>query len=45
MIDGLYVYNMDSHEVKEDGHAAGLPGNKRYSDKPDITRVFVDDEG
>lgn len=43
MIDGLYVYNMDSHEVKE-VDSAGLPG-KSATDKPDITRVFVDDEG
>ena len=43
MIDGLYVYNMDSHEVKE-VDSARLPG-KSATDKPDITRVFVDDEG
>ena len=43
MIDGLYVYNMDSHEVKEVDQP-GLPG-KSATDKPDITRVFVDDEG
>lgn len=43
MIDGLYVYNMDSHAVKE-VDSAGLPG-KSATDKPDITRVFVDDEG
>ena len=34
---------MDSHEVKE-VDSAGLPG-KSATDKPDITRVFVDDEG
>mgnify|MGYP002238057031 FL=1 len=43
MIDGLYVYNMDSHAVKEVDQP-GLPG-KSATDKPDITRVFVDDEG
>ena len=34
---------MDSHEVKE-VDSARLPG-KSATDKPDITRVFVDDEG
>ncbi|WP_455602448.1 two-component regulator propeller domain-containing protein [Bacteroides rodentium] len=42
LTDGLYVYNMDSGEVKQTDMRKLFKQN--YSEKADVTRVFVDNE-
>lgn len=42
LMDGLYVYNMDSGEVKQTDMRKLF--KQDYSEKADVTRVFVDNE-
>lgn len=42
LMDGLYVYNMDSGEVKQTDMQKLF--KQDYSEKADVTRVFVDNE-